>query len=72
MGAVNYFWKEALNEKGTFKNAQQLEQHFASLDRNADIIVYCGSGVAACYSPYLFRYEVTDRLRLCQWNPPET
>ncbi|MFK4475396.1 thiosulfate/3-mercaptopyruvate sulfurtransferase [Paenibacillus sp. RC73] len=47
-GAVNFFWKEVLNEKGILKNVEQLEKHFASLDRNAEIIVYCGSGVSAC------------------------
>ncbi|WP_431087687.1 sulfurtransferase [Paenibacillus sp. 8b26] len=47
-GAVNYFWKEVLDEKGSFKNAEQLQEHFADLDRNAEIIVYCGSGVSAC------------------------
>ncbi|MEK3951266.1 sulfurtransferase [Paenibacillus sp. FSL H7-0703] len=47
-GAVNYFWKEVLDEKGSFKNAEQLQQHFADLDPNAEIIVYCGSGVSAC------------------------
>ncbi|MDP1509203.1 sulfurtransferase [Paenibacillus sp. CMAA1739] len=47
-GAVNFFWKEVLDEKGTFKNAEQLKQHFSDLDQNAEIIVYCGSGVSAC------------------------
>ncbi|TKH43912.1 sulfurtransferase [Paenibacillus sp. FSL R10-2782] len=47
-GAVNFFWKEVLDEKGIFKNVEQLEKHFASLDRNAEITVYCGSGVSAC------------------------
>ncbi|MCF2719605.1 sulfurtransferase [Paenibacillus sp. UKAQ_18] len=47
-GAVNFFWKEVLDEQGSFKNAEQLQQHFADLDPNAEIIVYCGSGVSAC------------------------
>ncbi|WP_226002724.1 sulfurtransferase [Paenibacillus sp. BJ-4] len=47
-GAVNFFWKEVLDEKGSFKNAEQLQQHFANLDPHAEIIVYCGSGVSAC------------------------
>ncbi|URJ58857.1 sulfurtransferase [Paenibacillus polymyxa] len=47
-GAVNFFWKEVLDEKGSFKNAEQLQQHFADLDPHAEIIVYCGSGVSAC------------------------
>ncbi|MEE4562946.1 sulfurtransferase [Paenibacillus polymyxa] len=47
-GAVNFFWKEVLDEKGVFKNAEQLKQHFSDLDQDAEIIVYCGSGVSAC------------------------
>ncbi|MEC0234842.1 sulfurtransferase [Paenibacillus kribbensis] len=47
-GAVNFFWKEVLDEKGSFKNAEQLQKQFANLDPNAEIIVYCGSGVSAC------------------------
>ncbi|MDQ0046719.1 thiosulfate/3-mercaptopyruvate sulfurtransferase [Paenibacillus polymyxa] len=47
-GAVNFFWKDVLDEKGTFKNAEQLKQHFSALDQDAEIIVYCGSGVSAC------------------------
>ncbi|MGW8956969.1 sulfurtransferase [Paenibacillus sp. NPDC055715] len=47
-GAVNFFWKEVLDEKGTFKSTEQLKQHFSDLDQNAEIIVYCGSGVSAC------------------------
>ncbi len=47
-GAVNFFWQDVLTEAGTLKSAEQLEEHFAGLDRNAEIIVYCGSGVSAC------------------------
>ncbi|MNH27033.1 3-mercaptopyruvate sulfurtransferase [compost metagenome] len=27
---------------------EQLQEHFAGLDKEAEIIVYCGSGVTAC------------------------
>lgn len=47
-GALNFFWKDTQNEDGSFKSAEQLESHFAGLDKNAEIIVYCGSGVTAC------------------------
>ncbi|MHA6531893.1 sulfurtransferase [Paenibacillus sp. BAC0078] len=47
-GAVNYFWKDTQNADGSFKSAEQLQTHFAGLDKNAEIIVYCGSGVTAC------------------------
>ncbi|OMF26872.1 sulfurtransferase [Paenibacillus sp. FSL H8-0259] len=47
-GAVNYFWKETQNAGGSFKSADELAEHFAGMDKNAEIIVYCGSGVTAC------------------------
>ncbi|WP_342549526.1 sulfurtransferase [Paenibacillus sp. FSL P2-0089] len=47
-GAVNYFWKDTQNLDGSFKSAEQLEEHFAGLDKDREIIVYCGSGVTAC------------------------
>ncbi|MFO6497191.1 MULTISPECIES: sulfurtransferase [Bacillus] len=47
-GAKNYFWKGNLTEDGSWKSQEQLRQHYASLDRNSEIVVYCGSGVSAC------------------------
>lgn len=47
-GAVNYFWKDTQHADGSFKSAEELEAHFAGLDKDAEIIVYCGSGVTAC------------------------
>jgi thiosulfate/3-mercaptopyruvate sulfurtransferase len=47
-GALNFFWKDPQNADGSFKSAEQLEEHFAGLDKDREIIVYCGSGVTAC------------------------
>ncbi|OBZ14326.1 3-mercaptopyruvate sulfurtransferase [Bacillus sp. FJAT-27264] len=47
-GAVNFFWKDTQNEDGSLKSAEELQEHFAELDKDAEIIVYCGSGVTAC------------------------
>ncbi|WP_405112364.1 sulfurtransferase [Paenibacillus sp. FSL K6-1217] len=47
-GAVNYFWKDTQNADGSFKSAAELAEHFARLDKDREIIVYCGSGVTAC------------------------
>ncbi|WP_379136517.1 sulfurtransferase [Paenibacillus sp. sgz500958] len=47
-GAVNFFWKDTQNADGSFKSAEQLQEHFAGLDKDTEIIVYCGSGVTAC------------------------
>ncbi|KKO53690.1 sulfurtransferase [Paenibacillus sp. DMB20] len=47
-GAVNYFWKELMDEQGRWRSAEEIEKRFASLPKDAEIIVYCGSGVSAC------------------------
>lgn len=47
-GALNFFWKNTQNADGSFKSADELAAHFAGLDKEAEIIVYCGSGVTAC------------------------
>lgn len=46
-GAVNYFWKDALNEDGSWKSPEQLRDRFAGLGASDEIIVYCGSGISA-------------------------
>ncbi|MBY0011232.1 sulfurtransferase [Paenibacillus typhae] len=47
-GALNYFWKNTQNADGSYKSAEQLAEHFTGLDKDREIIVYCGSGVTAC------------------------
>lgn len=47
-GAKHFFWKDVLTEDGSWKNDEELEQHFAGLPKDAEIIVSCGSGVSAC------------------------
>ncbi|NEU32017.1 sulfurtransferase [bacterium LRH843] len=47
-GAVNYFWKNVLNEDGLWKDSDEVKRHFADVDRSKEVIVYCGSGVSAC------------------------
>ena len=47
-GARNWFWKDNLDEQGRWRSAEQLEERFAALPKDAAIIVYCGSGVTAC------------------------
>lgn len=47
-GAKNYFWKNVLNDDGTYKDKEALEENFASLSKDDEIIVSCGSGVSAC------------------------
>ncbi|MDO3410432.1 sulfurtransferase [Saccharibacillus sp. CPCC 101409] len=49
-GAVNFFWRDLLKEdgSGSFKSKEELEKHFEGIDKDAEIVVYCGSGVSAC------------------------
>lgn len=47
-GAVNFFWRDLIDENGLFKSKEELEKHFEAIDKDAEIVVYCGSGVSAC------------------------
>ena len=47
-GAVNYFWKGVLEDSGHWKDTGALREHFTDIPEDAEIIVYCGSGVTAC------------------------
>lgn len=47
-GAKNFFWQHVLNDEGLWKKRAALEKHFASLPKDQEIIVSCGSGVSAC------------------------
>ncbi|KAA9004127.1 sulfurtransferase [Paenibacillus spiritus] len=47
-GAVNYFWKDTQHADGSYKSAEELNEHFSGLDKDREVIVYCGSGVSAC------------------------
>ena len=46
-GAINYFWKNTLTDKGLMKSNEALETYFASLQNKDNLVVYCGSGVTA-------------------------
>ncbi|MFD1361169.1 sulfurtransferase [Lentibacillus salinarum] len=47
-GAKNFFWKNVLDADGKWKTGAELEKNFASLAKDEEIIVSCGSGVSAC------------------------
>lgn len=46
-GAINRFWKNVLNDDGSWKSAESLKASFADLEPGKETIVYCGSGVTA-------------------------
>ncbi|HIW33748.1 MAG TPA: sulfurtransferase [Candidatus Paenibacillus intestinavium] len=45
--AINHFWQEGKRTDGSWKSAVEQAERFASIDKNAEVIVYCGSGVTA-------------------------
>ncbi|WP_057915149.1 sulfurtransferase [Peribacillus muralis] len=45
-GAVNKLWTKVL-DNGHFKKKEELQENFSDIDRDKEIIVYCGSGVTA-------------------------
>lgn len=46
--AINYHWKEVLNENTKFKSPEELKKHFNELKKYNEIILQCGSGIDAC------------------------
>ena len=52
-GAVNYFWKNNLDDQGRFLTPDRLRQAFRKVytgTRAEDVVFYCGSGVSACHN----------------------
>ena len=47
-GAINYPWKELTDSHGYLISQQQQNNRWLQLEKNQEIIVYCGSGVTAC------------------------
>lgn len=51
-GAINSFWKQVLDESGSWKSDEQLRTQFSeitkAMDKGREAIIYCGSGVSAC------------------------
>ncbi len=47
-GAVNYSWQEVTDETGKVRSTSEQKQRWTELEKAAEIIVYCGSGVTAC------------------------
>ncbi len=52
-GAVNYFWKNNLDDHGRFLPPERLKQVLQGVysdTRAEDVTFYCGSGVSACHN----------------------
>ncbi len=47
-GAVNYPWQDVTDEGGEVRSPSEQKQRWSELETDAEIMVYCGSGVTAC------------------------
>nr|WP_042122739.1 sulfurtransferase [Paenibacillus senegalensis] len=63
-GALNYFWKESLDEQNRWKSGSELSERFAKLAKDSEIIVYCGSGVTACPNVLALMESGFDKVKL--------
>ncbi|AYD39972.1 sulfurtransferase [Clostridium fermenticellae] len=62
-GAVNYYWKDNLNNDNTIKVISYLKEKFNSLFDKKEVIVYCGSGIDAAFN-FLILDEIGIKARL--------
>lgn len=53
--AINHFWQEGKRADGTWKSADEQAERFKGIDKDAEVIVYCGSGVTA--TPNVFALQ---------------
>ncbi|MHA7966305.1 sulfurtransferase [Paenibacillus sp. CAU 1782] len=63
-GAINVFWKDGLTESGSWKDAEAQAERFADLDKDSEIVVYCGSGVTATPNVIALQEAGFSRVRL--------
>lgn len=47
-GAVNYPWQDVTDEGSKVRSRSEQKQRWSELETDAEIMVYCGSGVTAC------------------------
>ncbi len=55
-GALNVPWASAVNEDGTFKSADDLEQLYGTLDRSKETIAYCRIGERSSHTWFALKY----------------
>ncbi|PAV30565.1 sulfurtransferase [Virgibacillus profundi] len=63
-GAKNFFWKNVLTKDGNWKKNGELEEHFASLSKDEEIIVSCGSGISACPNVLALKFAGFTNVKL--------
>lgn len=62
-GAVNYYWKENLNQDNTIKDIGYLKEKFKDAYGKKEVIVYCGSGIDGTFN-FLLLDEIGIRAKL--------
>lgn len=63
-GAINRYWKEALDGLGFFKPAEEQAARFAGIGLDDEVIVYSGSGVTACVNVLALKMAGFRNVRL--------
>lgn len=63
-GAVNRFWKDALDADGRWRPSSEQAARFADLNKDDELVVYCGSGVTACPNVLALQEAGFERVRL--------
>ena len=49
-GAVNFLWEQIKDANGEFLPVKKIRELYSFVDPSKEIIIYCGSGVTACYN----------------------
>ncbi len=68
-GAVNYYWKDNLNDDNTIKDIPYLKERFKNSFAKKEVIVYCGSGIDAAFNFLILdEIDVKAKLYVGSWS----
>ncbi|AKN30287.1 sulfurtransferase [Clostridium carboxidivorans P7] len=68
-GALNYYWKDNLNDDNTIKDISYLKERFKNSFGKKEVIVYCGSGIDAAFNFLaLDEIDVKAKLYVGSWS----
>lgn len=80
--AINHFWQEGKRADGSWKTPEEQAERFKGIPRDANVVVYCGSGVTATPNVFALREAGYQHVQLyagswSEWsaspdNPVET
>ncbi len=63
-GARNFFWGDCVREDGTWYDPSTQKTRFSGINDDAEILVYCGSGVSACPNILALSEAGYDKVKL--------